>query len=66
MLITNYTLFLENKKLGRIVLTGPPGTGKTEVLKLLREMKYHVIHEPSRDLLKRLKSSEWLINLGAF
>jgi predicted ATPase len=65
MLITNYILFLESKKLGRIVLTGSPGTGKTEVLKLLRDMKYHVVPEPARDLLKRLKSSDqnWFSNL---
>jgi len=65
MLITNYILYLENKRLGRIVLTGSPGTGKTEVIKKLREMKYHIIPEPSRDLLKQLKLSDkkWFNNI---
>lgn len=53
MIITQYSLFLESKRLGRIVLTGSPGTGKTEVIRKLREMKYHVIPEPSRELLKK-------------
>lgn len=65
MIITQYSLFLESKRLGRIVLTGGPGTGKTEVIRKLREMKYHVIPEPSRDLLKKLKLSDekWFMNL---
>jgi predicted ATPase len=64
-MIKSYTLFLENRRLGRIVLTGSPGSGKTEVLKLLREMKYHVVPEPSRSLIKQLKSysQNWFNNL---
>lgn len=64
-MIVKYDLFLESKKLGRIVFTGSPGTGKTEIIKHLKNEKYHVIPEPSRYLLKKLKMSDkdWYKNL---
>ena len=64
-MITDYTLFLESKRLGRIVLTGAPGTGKTSVIEKLYESKHHIIREPARELLKKLKSSDekWYDNL---
>lgn len=57
-------------KLKRIVITGAPGTGKTTIIKALRDLGHHCFEEVSRDVIRKYQtegiSNPFLTHANAF
>lgn len=47
-----------NKQIGRVLLTGVSGSGKSTIISKLDELGYDVVEEPARRLIKKLKKDD--------
>jgi predicted ATPase len=58
MKIKKFENFTIENEIGRIVLTGAPGTGKSSVCEELERRGYKIIEEPARTLIEYLRKND--------